>query len=389
MPFRIISKLRNLFAGPASSSPSEDRQAQLRQRFGLLYAHNSRGDAAAAKTESDQIERLLDSWYPSDPDSASGGDLIILANGYMALAQVRRETDQPEASIAHSDKATEILNQLRSRAPGDMETHGDLAACCNSRGLCLSALGRKEDALHQYRQAVAHREEIRKQQPGDELNVVYLGGVYCNMGQAEMRLENPDAALRHLETSIDILTGSIQGCDCGCRDALDAQLAAQLGSAPPVRTALSFLNNALISRESILGPEALLKHTSQTTMTIERSDGHGKMDFVIVIIDCESISDDPPGRLNELRLDLLQGLFTNFHPVVFDFSRVRSMDQAAIKLFRHIRSQLVGSRRWPIVIGLTEELARATPEMRWHDDFDCQDSIEGVIQNYISEHEDT
>lgn len=389
MPFRIFSKLRNLFAGPVSTSPSDDRQHQLRQRFGLLYAHNSRHDSAAVQTECEHIERLLDSWSPEDPDSATQDDLSVLVRGHMALAQVRRESDQPEASIAHSDMATEFLNRLVSDNPDDMEARGDLAACCNSRGLCLAALGRDEDALQQYRQAIAHREGIRKQQPGDELNVVYLGGVYCNMGQTEMQLMNPDAALRHLETSIDILTGSIRSCDCGCRDMIDMQIEAQFGIQSSVLTALSFLHNALTSREALLGPDELLKHTSQTTMTIQRSDGDEKMNFVIVIIDCESISDDPPGRLNELRLELLQGLFTNFEPAVFDFSRVRSMDQAAIKLFRHIRSQLVGSDRWPIVIGLTENLARATPEMRWHDDFDCQDSIESVIQNYISEHEET
>lgn len=361
---------------------------QLRQRFGLLYAHNSRGDSAAAQSEFEHIERLLDSWSPADPDSATEDDLKFLASGHLALAQFCRESRQPEASNAHSDQAREFLDLLTSRDPDDMEARSDLAACCNSRGLCLAMLGKYEDALHQYRQAIAHREEVRKQQPGNELNVVYLGGVYCNMGQAEMRLKNPDAALRQLETSIDILTGSIRGCDCGCRDALDMQIAAQLGFDSPVLTALSFLKNALVCREAILGPDDLLKHTGQTTMTIQHPDGDEKTNFAIVILG-ESISDDPPGRLNEIRLELLQGLFTNFHPVVFDFSAVRSMDQAAIKLFRHIRSQLVGSSRWPIVIGLTEDLARATPEMRWHDDFDCQESIEDVIQNYISDHEET
>lgn len=380
MSSQLISWLRNrfgtLFGG---RSPWDDRNERINQEFRLLIEHGSRGDRAAGIEQCGVIASLLDSWKLEDLDSASDEELEFFGKSHLSISQVLRETDQAQASIDHAQRARAYWNRLANRNPDDSEAWSSLATTYNYEGMALVDLDEYEMAIRVYDKVIETRQTIRAQHPENDLNVVFLGGAYCNRGIAETHSHDPVAAMRDYETAIDILSDSIPGCDCGCRVAIEAEIAAMTRTESPMITGLNFLRNTLNARAKLLGPDAVLKHIGQMIMRMSPPVVKEEFDFLYVRFVGETIDDDPPGTLNELRLELIQTLFTSSHFVVLDFSAVKSMDRDATKLLRHLRSQMIASHRWIGVVGLKPELTESTPEMKWEEDFDCFETLEHFL----------
>jgi|GEM_PF-4763264 len=380
MSSQLVSWLRNRFGTLIGRrNPWDDRNERINQEFRLLIDHGSRGDRAAAIQQCGVIASLLDSWKIEDLDSASDEALEFFGKSHLSISQVLRESDQAQASIDHAQRAREFWNRLANRNPDDSEAWSSLATTYNYEGMALVDLDEYETAIRVYDKVIETRRTIRAQHPENDLNVVFLGGAYCNRGIAEKHSHDPDAAMRDYETAIDILSDSIPGCDCGCRVAIEAEIAAMTRKESPMFTGLNFLRNTLNARANLLGPDAALKHIGQMIMRMSPPVVKEEFDFLYVRFVDESISDDPQGNLNELRLELIQTLFTSSHFVVLDFSAVKSMDGDAVKLLRHLRSQMIASNRWIGVVGLTPELIESTPEMKWEVDFDCFETLEHFL----------
>lgn len=380
MSSQLISWLRNRFGTLFGRlSPWDDRNERINQEFRLLIEHGSRGDRAAGIEQCGVIASLLDSWKIEDLDSASDEALEFFGKSHLSISQVLRETDQAQASIDHARLAREFWNRLANRNPDDSEAWSSLATTYNYEGMARVELGEYEAAIPLYAQTIATRQAIQSKHPENDLNTVFLGGAYCNRGIAEKHMGDNEAALSDYETAIDILSDSIPGCDCGCRVAIEAEIAAMTRTESPMFTGLNFLRNTLNARANLLGPDAALKHIGQMIMRMSPPVVKEEFDFLYVRFVDESISDDPPGTLNELRLELIQTLFASSHFAVLDFSAVKSMDRHAVKLLRHLRSQMIASNRWIGVVGLTPELTESTPEMKWEEDFDCFETLEHFL----------
>ena len=177
-------------------------------------------------------------------DHQQAGVDKLLGMGWYDLGISYRDVKDVKKSDKAYKMAIVSLEKLTDSPKHAEFSVNQIAACRNHLGLLYMEHGPEDKAAEYLDAAISDRESIAKQYPGNEANQVYLGGAACNRGHVERHVERNATAIEYYQRSIKTLEAVIPPCDCGCRDATNANLPNTKGHPDWIVLAHAFLCNA-------------------------------------------------------------------------------------------------------------------------------------------------
>src|SRR5499426_434995 len=140
----ITSGALGSLAASADALPAEAMERHPR-------ALTCRAEVARLRSEYDKAQAML---HHTAVLLQNHGDLEGEAEAIHSLATIARRQGEFAAALAHLDRVIELSD----------ERSAVRAKCCNTRGLCLMALGKWTEAEHEFRAALQSAEERRDEQ---------------------------------------------------------------------------------------------------------------------------------------------------------------------------------------------------------------------------------
>jgi serine/threonine protein kinase/tetratricopeptide (TPR) repeat protein len=87
------------------------------------------------------------------------------AGAYIRLALIHQESGEYDAALKNSESAREIFAELSDKFPSESWYRHGLANALHNRGLSLKHLGKRDDAVGEYRQAISIMERLVAEAP--------------------------------------------------------------------------------------------------------------------------------------------------------------------------------------------------------------------------------
>jgi tetratricopeptide (TPR) repeat protein len=134
------------------------------------------------------------------------------------IGYASRDIGASDLSQKNFQRAIALMNGRRpGRSQGSLKTFNVVAACHNLLGLQYLDEQRIAEAIAAFDAAIELRLELRRLNPTDRENEVYLGGALCNRGLAGQE-SNPQQAAEFLERSLAVLRQPNRTCECSYWD---------------------------------------------------------------------------------------------------------------------------------------------------------------------------
>jgi len=357
------------------SRENEDLKSLLLQFDGEIHSLLGTNQREPAERCCQRHAEVLSNWTSK---AASGRIRDLLAAGYFDLASSFRLLRKRNEAERHYAQAEILWRRLSEEEPNNTRFLGQIAGCRNHLGLLYLDETEFAQASEQFQMALTIRKELAARFPHDELNIVYLGGAMCNLGNAAGELEDFDTAMDWLNQSINLLDQSIPGCDCGCRDML-ANMAAQLGSGPsPVLVAEQFLKNALGSRRWVLEKSGRAERFVKLHCEDRQQHTIARVLTPRLALS-EDASPEEAAAFQELRCELLDIVSCGNFRVVIDLSDVTELDARGAALLLHLRGRLIGMGEPAVLCGLSDSVLRAHPSIRWKEQFELYSTVDEAV----------
>jgi serine/threonine-protein kinase len=118
----------------------------------------------------------------ADERATDPAALADLGMAYGRLAQITAEIETPAKAIELNRKARDVLTALGAAHPDEPRHRPLLAACDFVQGEFEQALGRTADAEASYRKALAAREALARERPGDAALAGKLAETHSRLG---------------------------------------------------------------------------------------------------------------------------------------------------------------------------------------------------------------
>ena len=220
----------------------------------------ARGDRPGVARACERTAALLREIETGSPDRPTRRQA---ARAYFDIGVWYRDLGDAAAARRALEESKARCVELVAAGPDDYFARAQLAACHNHLGLIAAAAGDRPAAEDDYRAAVDARLDALNLFPGHEdevLNVAYLGGVCCNLGNLYADWGEPKLAVEWYDDGIFYLAAVVPP-DRGREAHEDADASGffmslweqNSGVSHPVRVARQFLANARAGRAAAAG----------------------------------------------------------------------------------------------------------------------------------------
>lgn len=198
-----------------------------------------------------QLDKMLDIWEASEATEQTQQEKIQSASTLQAVGIWRRQLGSLEAARDTLEFASCRWSNILQSTPEDRYANTQLATCCNHFAIIDEAEAKWAAAEENYRAAAALRSHIfhhDEGMPDQAENLVYLGGVFCNLGYLYTQLKRSDDARKQFVAAIEFLKSAIKSAPVPLNDPEFQQWmdhwTKEYDQPHPMRVALSFLDNA-------------------------------------------------------------------------------------------------------------------------------------------------